>query len=145
MRLLMIGLLAILCSFDIAKSLANTQVKNVGNNLIIEIKYQPIIKSQLLEEEAQQLYEVGRFEEAIQLLQKGITNYANQGDIIGQVIALRNLGHPGDIVGESGEAFFQIIKAIGERFVRVSGEYRLVDLDPFATGRGQGQNFFVYG
>ena len=47
--------------------------------------------NQTLEQQAQQLYETGKFVEAISLLEQAINNYTAKGDLIGQAIALRNL------------------------------------------------------
>jgi CHAT domain-containing protein len=45
-----------------------------------------------LEGEAQQLYEAGRYQEAIAILQEAIARQQAQGDTFGQALALRNLG-----------------------------------------------------
>jgi CHAT domain-containing protein/predicted negative regulator of RcsB-dependent stress response len=44
-----------------------------------------------LEQQAQQLYEVGRYQEAVNLLQQLENDYATQGDEVGQALTLRNL------------------------------------------------------
>ncbi|NER32118.1 MAG: tetratricopeptide repeat protein, partial [Symploca sp. SIO1C4] len=44
-----------------------------------------------LEQQAQQLYEMGQAAEAVNILKQAITNYTERGDLNGQVIALSNL------------------------------------------------------
>lgn len=49
------------------------------------------VNNQQLEKQAQQLYESGRFTEAILLLQQAITKYKEQGNSLDQAMAFRNL------------------------------------------------------
>lgn len=58
---------------------------------ISKIENIPVINSQSLEQQAQKLYEAGKFTAAIELLKNAISNYNKQGDIIGELIASRNL------------------------------------------------------
>ena len=60
------------------------QSKKITNKQLSAQNYQ-------LLEQAQKLYEIGQFTEAISLLEQAIGQYRSRGDIIGQTNALRNL------------------------------------------------------
>ncbi|MFM2063948.1 MAG: hypothetical protein RLZZ507_3619 [Cyanobacteriota bacterium] len=63
-----------------------------------------ITNSLSIEEKAQQLYQNGQFPSAASILHNAIKNYGEQGDIIGQVIAWRNLALVYQKMGDSTQA-----------------------------------------
>jgi CHAT domain-containing protein len=48
-------------------------------------------QAESLEQQARSLYDVGRFAEAVQVLQQALQNYQAQGDAVGQAVILSNL------------------------------------------------------
>ncbi|MBD2664191.1 hypothetical protein B6N60_01275 [Richelia sinica FACHB-800] len=79
---LILGILY-LSSVDGGKAIANS------------IPNSPVLSSQdakSLEQEAQKLYQNGLYDQVIPFLQQAIANYVQQGDLIGEVVAQRNLG-----------------------------------------------------
>lgn len=65
---------------------------------------QNLVESKALEQQAQQLYEAGRYAEARRLLQQIAADSAAKGDKLGQAMALRNLSLVYQKTGELSEA-----------------------------------------
>lgn len=105
---LTLSLLSLACSFQIDAVKANTILNNSGNY----VNNQIIINSLTLEQQAQQLYQQGQFQSAISLLQKAIKSYGEQGDIVGQVIAWRNLALVYQKIGDLAQANQAITTAL---------------------------------
>ncbi|MBD2692307.1 CHAT domain-containing protein [Anabaena catenula] len=105
---LILTLLSLACSFQIDAVRANTTLNNSGNY----VNNQIIINSLSLEQKAQQLYQQGQFKPAISLLQKAIKSYGEQGDLVGEVIAWRNLALVYQKIGDLAQANQAITTAL---------------------------------
>ncbi len=101
------------------KSLGNTQFVSPNNGKLpvhinrdwtakksqLTLNNQPLtISDNQLEQQAQKLYETGKFSEAITLLQSALKNYTNQGDILAQITTSRNLALVHQKLGNWDEA-----------------------------------------
>lgn len=82
MTILTFSILSLTGCFSMEKVLAISSEKN--NNLTV-------VNSPSLTEQAQKLYENGQFSSAMDILKDAIRNYSQQGDIVGEAIAWRNL------------------------------------------------------
>ena len=92
-KIAIICLLSIICSVEVGKATDIVRADNISSQELekLQVENSNSQSATVLEQQAQQLYENGQFEQAISLLQEAINDYAAQGDVIGQVIAIRNL------------------------------------------------------
>ncbi|MBD2292777.1 CHAT domain-containing protein [Anabaena sphaerica FACHB-251] len=81
--ILTLGILSLTSFLTAEKVLAISSKDNINNSIVTN----PLS----LEEQAQKLYEDGQFQSSVAILQNAIKNYGEQGDIVGQVMAWRNL------------------------------------------------------
>ncbi|MFB2920444.1 CHAT domain-containing protein [Aerosakkonema funiforme] len=98
---LTLGILAFICAIWIEKSSASLlyytddRLQIEKRDLVISQVSRSQVTSEIttnrLEEQAQELYETGQFEQAIDLLQQLAANYASQSDELGQARVWRNL------------------------------------------------------
>lgn len=87
-RILWIAFIAISISLLSSQQIfAHINLNNITNNVAIEKSN----NSELLEQQAKELYDTGRLAEAIPLLQKAIDNYRREEKVIKAAIATRNL------------------------------------------------------
>ncbi|NEQ85007.1 MAG: tetratricopeptide repeat protein, partial [Moorea sp. SIO2I5] len=77
------------CFVSSAQALSNSPVITTDSRFPIPDSRFPIPDS--LDQQAQQFYETGQYQEAIPLLEQIISNYSDSGDIIGEINALVNL------------------------------------------------------
>jgi CHAT domain-containing protein len=110
LSILTFSILSLTCCFPTEKTLAISSNQSVNKSQLTD--------SSSLEEQAQKLYEDGKFTSAVTVLQNAIKNYSNQGDILGEVIAWRNLALVFQKMGDATQAE-QAIKTSLEQIKKI--------------------------
>ncbi len=85
-----IGLLTLSLFFLIGAIEPNPALAYMGDRTELELS-QDVNQSQTLENRSRELYQLGRYQEAINLLERLAEDYADKGAQIGQALTLRNL------------------------------------------------------